>query len=224
MPDTACYDSYDAVEVRLPNRPVVRCRALTMRWAMRFLRYMEQARAGDAYATSQVFAQLPQAVTPRRWLWGLFPMPLKREYRKTRRLLMRLRGHEVLAVLDLFFPNPPVLVTPKKAEKKTETEEAKKRTPPTMDDMLAEYAVLCGGPPDSEFPYPLFVAIVGRRARFEARALLHITTATNWGSAFSKETPEVVTQKREMAAMAYPGGPAPVKFALKQSDRKLDDG
>ncbi len=219
MPDTACYDSYDAVEVRLPNRPVVRCRALTMRWAMRFRRYMEQARAGDAYATAQVFAQLPRAVAPRRWLWGLCPMLLTREYRKARRLLMRLRGHEVLTVLDLFFPDPPQLVTPTKDQE----QEAEQRTPPTMDDMLAEYAVLCGGPPDAELPYPLFVAIVGRRARFEARALLHMMTATNWGSGFTTETPDVAKHKHEMMEMAFPGGKPPVRFALKQSDRKPDD-
>ena len=220
MSDTACYDSYDAVEIRLPNRPVVRCRALTMRWAMRFRRYMEQAREGDAYATSQVFAQLPRAVTPRRWLWGLYPMPLTKEYRKARRLLMRLRGHEVLLVLDLFFPAPPQLVK----ETEEDAEESQKRTPPTMDDTLAEYAVLCGGPPDPELPYPLFVAIVGRRARFEARALLHMMTATNWGSGFGKETPEVAKHKHSVAEMAYPGEKAPVQFALKQSDRKRDDG
>ncbi len=215
MPDTACYDSYDAVEIRLPNRPVIRCRALTMRWAMRFLRYMEQGKAGDAYATWQVFAQLPQAVTPRRWGW----LPLKREYRKARRLLTRLRGQEVLKVLDLFFPEPPQLVKPTEREKQQDA----KRTPPTMDDMIAEYAVLCGGPPDPELPYPLFVAIVGRRARFEARALLRAATATNWGSGMVKETPEVAKDKQYMAQMAYPGEKAPVVFALKQSDREKPD-
>ena len=215
MPDTACYDSYDAVEIRLPNRPVIRCRALTMRWAMRFLRYMEQGKAGDAYATWQVFAQLPQAVTPRRWGW----LPLKREYRKARRLLMRLRGHEVLKVLDLFFPDPPQLVKPTEDEK----QQNQKRTPPTMDDMITEYAVLCGGPPDPELPYPLFVAIVGRRARFEARALLRTATATNWGSGMVKESPEVTKDRRQMAQIAYPGEKAPVQFALKQSDRKKPD-
>ncbi len=209
MPDTACYDSYDAVEIRLPNRPVVRCRALTMRWAMRFLRYMEQGKAGDAYATWQVFAQLPRAIAPRRW-----------RDRKARRLLMRLRGHEVLKVLDLLFPEPPQLVKPTERE----TRQGQKRTPPTMDDMIAEYAALCGGPPVAELPYPLFVAIVGRRPRFEARQLLHMMTATNWGSGLSKETPEVARDRRSMAEMAYPGERAPVEFALKQSDRKPDDG
>ena len=220
MPDTACYDSYDAIEIRLPNRPVVRCRVLTMRWAMRFLRYMEQGEAGDAYATWQVFAQLPQAVTPRRWLWGLFPMPLTKEYRKSRRLLKRLRGHEVLKVLDLFFPNPPQLVKLTEDGKR----QNEKRTPPTMDDMIAEYAVMCGGPPDQELPYPLFVAIVGRRPRFEARALLRTATATSWGSGLGKETPESARDRRNMAEMAYPGEKMPVVFALKQSDRKKPDG
>ncbi len=217
MSDTACYDSYDAVEIRLPNRPVVRCRALTMRWAMRFLRYMEQAREGDAYATSQVFAQLPQAVTPRKWGF----LPLTWEHRKARRLLMRLRGHEVLRVLDLFFPNPPQLIEPTETE---EEQQSKKRRPPTMDDMLAEYAVLCGGPPGPELPYPLFIAMVGRRARFEARALLHMMTAINWGSGFTTESPEVAKDKQALMEIAFPGGKPPVRFALKQSDRKPDDG
>lgn len=208
MSDTACYDSYDAVEIRLPNRPVIRCRALTMRWAMRFLRYMEQGKSGDAYATWQVFAQLPRAIAPRRW-----------RDRKTRQFLARLRGHEVLRVLDLFFPDPPQLVKPTEEGK----QQSQKRTPPTIDDQVAEYAVMCGGPPDPEFPYPLFVAIVGRRARFEARALLHNTTATSWGSGLSKETPEVTKHKHDMAQMAYPGEKAPVQFALKQSDRKKPD-
>jgi hypothetical protein len=169
---------------------------------------MEQGKSGDAYATWQVFAQLPRAIAPRRW-----------RDRKTRQFLARLRGHEVLRVLDLFFPDPPQLVKPTEEGK----QQSQKRTPPTIDDQVAEYAVMCGGPPDPEFPYPLFVAIVGRRARFEARALLHNTTATSWGSGLSKETPEVTKHKHDMAQMAYPGEKAPVQFALKQSDRKKPD-
>ena len=206
MTHIAAYEAYDAVEIRLPNRPVVRCRALTMRWAMRFLRRMEQAQGGDAFAAESVFVELPRAVTPRRWGF----LPLSREARKARRLLLRLRGFEVMKILNLFFPDPPKLID-EPAEKK----DAADAVSFSMDDMIAEYAVLCGGPPPPNMAYPLFVAIVGRRARFEARTMLSNMTATNWGSGMSKDTPEVVKEKRTMAQLAYGRKPTLV-FALKQ--------
>ncbi len=207
MTHIAAYEAYDAVEIRLPNRPILRCRALTMRWAMRFFRYMEHGRQGDAFATELVFRELPRAVTPRRWGF----LPLSREHRRARRVLSRLRGAEAVKVLTLLFPDPPVLIEP------TKTADTDQQSTTTIDDMIAEYAMMCGGPPPGELPYPLFVAIVGRHARFEARALLNQMTATSWGSGMIKDSPDTMTQRETMRRLAYGGKKRPRVFALKQS-------
>ncbi len=217
MPDTAFFDSYDAVEIRLPNRPVMRCRAFTISEAAQFLRYMDDARAGDRVAGRRVFATLPDVIAPRRIL-GRFVYAFKaRKHgwtprRRLRRFLNRVRGDEVLDVLNLFFPDPPEIGGPSQ-----NGGPKNKKSHATFDDLIAEYAAAYGGPPPATLPYPLFVALVGRGARFEARRILNAMTATNWGMAGSNDG-EVGAEKTRLVGLAYPGGArAAVTFALKQS-------
>lgn len=58
----AFFDSYDAVELELPGGKTVRCKAIKLSDAARFLRLLQRAIAGDAGAMLEVMEEFPKAV------------------------------------------------------------------------------------------------------------------------------------------------------------------
>ncbi len=82
--------------------------------------------------------------------------------------------------------------------------------------MIAEYAAYYGGPPAGDLPWPLFLALVHRTGRFEARRLLTLfdSVRSAIGAALSGEggIGETEAARERMVANAYPGKSAPSEF------------
>ena len=83
---------------------------------------------------------------------------------------------------------------------------------------MAEYAATYGGLPAPSTPWPLFMALVRRVSRFNARALLRQLDAVSGGiaAAFS-EGPQAELHRDEIYRLAYPTKRTTPKMALVQS-------
>ena len=120
---------------------------------------------------------LLRAILPRRRRW------IARW--RTGRVLTRLRGKELSSIVDRFLLLPAM-----SAERDRSTQGSVASSPSgdavasstRMDDMIADYAAVYGGPPPADLPWPLFMACVRRVDRMEARRLFHAMAGTAYGA------------------------------------------
>lgn len=62
MTDTAFFESYDALELELPDGSMVRCKPLTLRQAAQVIRLLQRAEQGDAGALHELMTEFPRMV------------------------------------------------------------------------------------------------------------------------------------------------------------------
>ncbi len=185
-PDQAFIDAYAGVEIRLPNRPPIRCRPLTIGAVAGLLSLIRQHAGGDEGALYELLRVLPRYMHATR---------------KSRRIIAKLRGMEALRVVERLLGSTQD-AKPDEPTRKT----AQAVAAVNMLDHLHDFEHAYGYMPEPDMPWVLFMAGVERAHRYDVRQLLHVMTGTQWaiGAAFSKDSGAAQLKHRQLTDMAYP--------------------
>ncbi|KKL80479.1 hypothetical protein LCGC14_2004350 [marine sediment metagenome] len=201
--DQAFIDAYAGVEIRLPNRPLIRCRPLTVAAVAGLLPLIRRHAGGEKEAFYELMYLLP------RFMWAPLRVwtPLERlrywwSTRASRRIVARLRGVEALRVVER------VLGADSVGDTDTKTgpgKVIKTLSEVNLLDHLSDFENAYGYQPDPEMSWALFTAGVERAQRYTARHLLNQMVGTQWaiGSAFGGSGTSKIEQKR-ITDLAYP--------------------